>query len=176
MTNAAITIRPGEALAVMPPNWLELKQEEVSQGQRALAALTQIGASKAKLARLRGRINFAKRWLSIVEKGFVPIPRLEISQSFRGDAAPGDLYSGYGEFSVYLDAMPVKALEVIAAVKAQGIFDRIGLVAPSHRRDPLLVGIIKRNGNPGEERVYSEEANYLITWWDPALLPASEMF
>lgn len=169
MMETRLSIHEGHAVAVMPANWPELKRQEIANAERALEAMKTIGTSPTSLGRLKSKITFLKRWLAMLESGFIPMPTLELSYEFSGSPEPGDRDVFRGKKwrgFVYLNGLPVKALEAIAAIKAQGLFDRIGIVSPRRQRDPLIIGVIREG---------RREAHFLIAWWLPELIPPWEL-
>lgn len=161
MEKGIIPIKVGEVLEVKP-NWLQEKEVEVQRGEEALVQLQKIeGISKAKVARVKGRIRFVRKFIELMKEGFIPIPRMEfepIDTEYRPWLHQGPKF--------YLDPMPVEAIAAIA--EYQGKFDHFGLVKPqAKKRDPFLIGIIS----------YGHlEEHFLLGWWRPDLLKPCELW
>lgn len=140
-----VPIRATEVLEVRG-NWVVEKEKEIERGREAIEALKRIGATKSKIARAKGRIHFAERFIALLKEGFIPIPRMEFEDF---------MYHG----KMYLSKMPIEGLLAIDAVK--GKFDTIGLVRPMvKKRDPIIIGVIRYD---------KYEEHFIIGWWRPEL-------
>ncbi len=154
------------ALITANPNWLAEKEDEIQRGEEALEALKRItGVSQSRIARVRSRVAFTRRYINLLKEGFIPIPRMDYSVI---ELRPDLNGSWDGESHLYLDRMPVQALKNIAEFK--GKFDEVGLVKPrtrSPRIDPILIGIIRG--------AYNEE-HFILYYWRPELYSSSELW
>lgn len=150
MPSAEVTLTPGKIITVNP-QWLTQKRGEIEEGEKAVEELAKIpGITKTRIARAKARLAFLKRYYSLLEDGFIPIPTMDY------EIMEGNWFNhGKRRYTIYLDRMPVQALKNIAQFKHK--FDEIGLVRPRpKRRDPILIGIIRHG---------QMEEHFILYFW-----------
>jgi len=160
----ALTVKAGEVIKVNP-GWLESKREEIQKGEEALKHLQSIeGISKNKVARVRGRLNFLRKFVELMEAGFIPIPRMD----FEPLEDPNWRWMPSRKPVIAFDRMPVEAIATVA--EYQDKFDRMGIVRPRSRgrkRDPILIGVIGYGGL---------EEHFILGWWRPDTMKDTDLW
>ena len=146
-----------------PHELLAIKEREISEGEKVIEAMMAIpNISKAKLARVKGRVLFMKRFVAKLKEGFLPIPRMvydDVAHAWNG--------------TITIDNLPIEAIVTIRDF--QNKFDALGLVRPSvgrsrwgrQRRDPFLIGII---------RYGHREEHFMLAWWRPDTMLSSQLW
>lgn len=162
--SVTLTVKAGEIIKVNP-GWLESKREEIRKGEEALKHLEAIeGISRTKVGRVRGRLKFLRKFVELLEAGFIPIPRMD----FEPLEEPNWRWMPSRKPVIAFDRMPVEAIATVA--EYQGKFDRMGIVRPRSRgrkRDPILIGIISYGGL---------EEHFILGWWRPDTMKETDLW
>lgn len=150
-------------------DFIQVKEAEIAEGERVIAELEQMeDVSPWKLARVRGRVRFLKKFIGLMKEGYFPIPRMDfepVDQALWGYDGAGRLIRGT---TLVIDRLPVEAIACINEYRPK--FDRLGVVRPRGRgrkRDPFLIGIIK----------YGQlEEHFILAWWRPDIMRPTQLW
>lgn len=169
-----------DEVALVRQEWITSKETELAQCREAAEKLKGLGATDAKMRRVRERINILQKTVNALKAGYIPIPRFQTS-TLRLD----------------LEELPLKAIVALDKAKGTALFDEIHFVAGREatsrrgpyrrqpRRDPLLVGIVRTPEvieyedpvNKRWERArWSLEEHFLIAWWRPEDISPEQVF
>ena len=143
--------------ATNPVNLIAVKEKEIEHAEKMIAEIEKIPEfSACKKARARGRLRFMKRFVELLKKGYVPIPRMPFDTLHEFTA------------SIAFENLPLEALSAINQHRSQ--FDEIGIVRPfvkGRRKDPIIIGILK----------YGQlEEHFILAWWRPEIMKSSDLW
>ncbi len=171
MPSTEITLREGNLIS-KANDFIQQKEAEIADGERALEALIALSKERninsARIARVKGRIRFLKKFVNLMKEGFIPIPRMNFTpiNQHRWEEKEDGSFTSIPE--LVLDRLPVEAIMAINEYKDK--FQHFGVVQPQtegRKRDPFLIGIIRY-------RTYEE--HFLIGWWRPDIMKPTELW